>query len=88
MALAQDKVHSALSLIETAGLPHPQGSLLKSFVQDAVNPEVAALYVHEGLITRGGAETLVSDWTYIVDSSKIHFSPCCLCHVANCLTID
>ena len=67
---AQEVVHSVLSLIDTAGLPHPSGPLLASFVKDAVDPVMAARYV-QSEITASGAPTLVSDWTYVVESSKL-----------------
>ncbi|KAL2173890.1 uncharacterized protein P884DRAFT_316935 [Thermothelomyces heterothallicus CBS 202.75] len=60
-------VHSALSLIESAGLPHPLDSLLSCFVKDAVDPLVAARYVHCGTAA-DGAPALVADWTYIIES--------------------
>ncbi|KAL2020647.1 hypothetical protein VTK56DRAFT_8137 [Thermocarpiscus australiensis] len=61
------EVHSALSLIENAGLPHPLDSLLSCFVNDAVDPLLAARYVHRGTAA-DSAQALVADWTCIIES--------------------
>jgi hypothetical protein len=69
MAAPPDEIRNALSLIESARLPHPSGLLLASFVQEALNPLVAARYVQKR-IQGGEIRSLVSDWIYIVESSE------------------
>jgi hypothetical protein len=65
-----DEVQTTLSLIEGAGLPYPSAPLLASFVAEAVSPPLAALYMKRRLLL-GDGPSLVADWTYIVESSKI-----------------
>jgi hypothetical protein len=69
MESSRDTVDKALSLIEAANLPHPSGSLLSSFVTDALNPTLAARYVTEKL-SNGDALSAVQDWAYIIHSSE------------------
>lgn len=64
-----DDVKATLSLIEEAGLQHPFGPLLASFVTDALTPSAAARYVKGKLLRREGL-SLVENWSYIVNSSK------------------
>ncbi|KAH8697254.1 hypothetical protein BGW36DRAFT_378322 [Talaromyces proteolyticus] len=59
-------VEEALSLIESVGLPHPQGPLLASFVTEAVSPSQAARYVSDRLFA-GESSSIVSDWTYLIE---------------------
>lgn len=72
MGTTGDEVQNTLSLIESAGLPYPSGPLLKSFVTEALNPVVAARFVHERLLL-GEGSLLARDWSYIVESCK--FTP-------------
>lgn len=67
-----DEVHGALAAIEAAGLPHPSGPLLRSFVNSALHPQLAARYARRA-IDAGEGSSLVSDWTYIVESSESQF---------------
>ena len=69
MAATNNEPQSVFSLIEKAALAHPAGSLLESFVTDALNPVLAARYVKERLLI-GEASSLVADWSYIVESSE------------------
>lgn len=70
MATPIEEVRAAHSLIEAAGLPYPSQMLLTSFVNKARHPDVAARYVQRAIIA-GGAESLVMDWTYIIESSEL-----------------
>ena len=67
MAFTHEDVQGTLSLIETMRLPHPSGRLLSSFVTEAVDPALAACYVRDRL-SAGDAYSMVSDWTYIIES--------------------
>ncbi|KAI4865650.1 hypothetical protein F4820DRAFT_447857 [Hypoxylon rubiginosum] len=69
MSTINDEVKNALSLIESTNLPHPLGSLLESFVDEALNPVLAARYVKRRLLL-GEASSLVADWCYIIESIK------------------
>ncbi|KAJ4391476.1 hypothetical protein N0V93_005093 [Gnomoniopsis smithogilvyi] len=68
------EVPQVLSIIETAGLPHPSGELLSSFVTEALNPSSTARFVLETCRAGGSHDkrallsSLVDDWTYIVES--------------------
>lgn len=64
-----DEVQNALSLVDGAGLPYPSGPLLESFITEALNPVLAARYV-KGRLASGEGSSLVSDWSYIIESSK------------------
>jgi hypothetical protein len=73
-------VKKALSLIESARLPHPSGPILSSFIIEALNPRSAAQYVlhtcrpdHNQRIC---LLQIVSDWTYLVESSMCPISTC------------
>ncbi|KAL2136861.1 hypothetical protein VTI74DRAFT_587 [Chaetomium olivicolor] len=61
------EVLDALALVDAAGLPHPSGPLLKSFISSALHPTLAARYTRKA-IDSGEGSSLVSDWTYIVES--------------------
>ncbi|KAK3942859.1 kinase-like domain-containing protein [Diplogelasinospora grovesii] len=65
--LAQEEIIRALSRIESSELPYPSDELLKAFVTEAVQPALAARYVIDRLST-SDAQSLVSDWVYIVES--------------------
>lgn len=73
-----DDVKVALSLIESAKLPHPSGPLLSSFIIEALNPRFAAQYVLQTCRPGHSQQTcllqIVSDWSYLVESSM---SPAC-----------
>lgn len=71
MSTINDEVKNALSLIESTNLPHPLGSLLESFVDEALNPVLAARYVKRRLLL-GEASSLVADWCYIIESSDFN----------------
>ncbi|KAK0704498.1 hypothetical protein B0H67DRAFT_648928 [Lasiosphaeris hirsuta] len=62
-----DEVQNALSLIDGAGLPYPSGPFLESFITEALNPVLAARYM-KGRLAAGEGSSLVSDWSYIIDS--------------------
>lgn len=68
MALSNN-VRDVLALIEHMRLPHPGEPLLSSFVRDAVDPELAASYVC-GKVLERNEQSLVPDWTYIVQSRQ------------------
>ena len=70
----RQQVDKTLSLIAALDLPHPSGALLKSFVTEALHPVVAARYV-EHRLSAGDAQSLVSNWIYIVESSKLFARP-------------
>jgi hypothetical protein len=72
MATTQDEVNHALRLVDESALPHPWGPLLSSFITEALNPAVAARYVVDKL-TEGYGSGLVSDWSYIIESSVFIF---------------
>ncbi len=65
----REQVDRTLSLIAALDLPHPSGTLLESFVTEALHPVAAARYVMDRLST-GDARSLVLDWIYIVESGK------------------
>ena len=58
-------------LIRGAKLPHPADLLLESFVKEALSRVSAARYVKDRLL-RGEGPSLVSDWSYIVESGNAH----------------
>lgn len=66
MALSNN-VRDVLALIEDMRLPHPGEPLLASFIKDAVDPDLAANYVW-GKVLERNEQSLVPDWTYIVQS--------------------
>jgi hypothetical protein len=68
-----DEVQNALSLIEDAGLPHPSGPLLASFITEALSPPLAARYVKRRSM-QGQGPSLVANWSYIIESSKLIFA--------------
>jgi len=70
MATPEDEVREARSLIETAGLPYPSDLLLLNFVNGAHHRHLAARYVQRAFAA-GEVELLVTNWTYIVDSSEV-----------------
>ncbi|KAI5854495.1 hypothetical protein GGS23DRAFT_590615 [Durotheca rogersii] len=76
---SQGGVQEALVLIENAGLSHPSGPLLSSFVTEALSPRLAAQHVLWTCQTSPDREadllSLVSDWAYIVESFSLHGSP-------------
>jgi hypothetical protein len=84
MPLAQDEVDVALQRIKSAGFPCPSEPLLSSFVNNALNPQLAARYVNKAL-AGSEAELLVSDWTYIIIPT-----PLCpkACRTLNFLTVQ
>lgn len=61
-------VDETLSLLESVELPYPGGTLLASFVTEALNPVHAAHYLNERLST-DDATSIVADWTYIIQCS-------------------
>ncbi|KAK6865799.1 hypothetical protein PG995_002327 [Apiospora arundinis] len=69
---SQGAVQEALAFIEDARLPHPSGPLLSSFVTEALNPTLAAGHVirtcHAAGDQYASLLSLVSDWTYVVES--------------------
>ncbi|RDL39402.1 uncharacterized protein BP5553_03742 [Venustampulla echinocandica] len=72
-------VKEALLLIENAGLPHPSGPLLSSFVVEALSPPLAAQYLlpacQSGYNQQADLLQIVSDWSYIVESISTHGCP-------------
>lgn len=77
--LKDSDVREALSLAENANLAHPASALLSCFILDALNPQLAAKHVLEGCRRSQDLEavllSLVSDWSYIVESSMIETTP-------------
>jgi hypothetical protein len=69
MAAAHEEVHAALEAISAARLPHPSGPLLESFVNNALQPQLAARYARRA-IDSGDGSLLASDWTYIVECGE------------------
>lgn len=67
-------IDDTLWQVEGLPLPHPAGALLRSFIVEAVNSQVAATYVLSRISSTEEAHRLVSDWLYIVESSKLHAS--------------
>lgn len=65
-----DPVRDALDRIEALNLPHPTGPLLSAFVTQALNPLAAADYVEKRLDATD-ADTIINDWTFIVESGKL-----------------
>lgn len=65
-------MRDVLALIGNASLSHPLGPLLTCFVTEALNPTLAAEHVRETCHASGvpiaNLLSLVSDWTYIVES--------------------
>ncbi|TVY35184.1 hypothetical protein LOCC1_G008040 [Lachnellula occidentalis] len=68
-----DDVKEALSLIESARLPHPSGLLLSSFVTESLNPRLAAQYVLKACRSGRSQQTellsIVSDWSYLIEAT-------------------
>lgn len=75
-----DEVKEALLLIERARLPHPSGPLLSPFVVEALNPQLAAEYIlricRHSHDQQADLRSLVSDWSYVVESSTVRLPPC------------
>ncbi|KAF5556464.1 kinase [Fusarium phyllophilum] len=69
---ADPKCEEAFSVIESEDLPHPLGKLLSSFITNALNPAIAATHVlnhcRSGQQRKADLHTLISDWTFIVES--------------------
>lgn len=70
-----ERVREALSLIDDANLPHPRGPLLCAFVEEALDPGLAATYIEQNC-ERGDklqtqAALLASDWQYIVECGML-----------------
>ena len=67
-------IQETLSLIEQARLPHPSGPLLAAFVTEALQPLTAANFVklrcRDAADERAALQSLVSDWTYIVEACE------------------
>jgi hypothetical protein len=78
--LSEETVDKALYLIrDEPYLPHPLGKLLSSFITQALHPPVAAAHVlsycHPGQHREAELRALVSDWTFIIESSESAWSP-------------
>lgn len=69
MGSIRDEVDDVLSLREGIDLSHPSRPLQASFVTEALHPVLAARDIKDRLNT-GEEPSIVSDWTYIVESSK------------------
>lgn len=65
-----DPVKLALDRIEALDLPHPTGPLLSAFVTQALNPLVAADYMEKRLDATD-VDTIIADWTFVVESGKL-----------------
>ncbi|KAH7309860.1 hypothetical protein B0I35DRAFT_359428 [Stachybotrys elegans] len=59
------EVEAALSLIDSQELPYPSDEILRSFVQQALHPILAARYISDRL-QRDLASAVVSDWSFII----------------------
>ncbi|KAM3472486.1 hypothetical protein MY8738_008857 [Beauveria namnaoensis] len=57
-----------LSLVEALELPHPAAALLRAFILDALDCDLAADYVQSRIGSIEEARRLVSDWVYIVQA--------------------
>lgn len=62
------EVREALKLIDNLRLPHLDSRLLSSYINEALDPDLAASYVTENLRV-GDAHSLLANWTYIVEAS-------------------
>ncbi|KAI0424604.1 hypothetical protein F5Y09DRAFT_134498 [Xylaria sp. FL1042] len=72
--LQDERVVHAVSIINSIGLRYPSDYLLRSFIHGALNPVSAACYVTDRL-TGGDAQSLLSDWIYVVESIAQNGSP-------------
>ncbi|KAK8144536.1 hypothetical protein G3M48_005653 [Beauveria asiatica] len=61
-------IDGTLSLVEALELPHPAAALLRAFILDALDCDVAADHVRSRIGSREEAHRLVSDWIYIVQA--------------------
>ncbi|KAH7171418.1 hypothetical protein EDB81DRAFT_638357 [Dactylonectria macrodidyma] len=78
--VSDNTVQEALALIQNErALPHPSGPLLECFISEALQPQLAAAYVLHVCRSSGDQKaelfTLVSDWTYIVESITEYGNP-------------
>lgn len=76
---ADPKCQEAFSIIENENLPHPLGKLLASFIANALYTALATAHVLNhcppGQRRKTDLHVLISDWTFIVESSKSAWSP-------------
>ncbi|KAM3539480.1 hypothetical protein BM221_000368 [Beauveria bassiana] len=61
-------IQGTLSLVEALELPHPAAALLRAFILDALDCDLAADYVRSRIGSREEAHRLVSDWIFIVQA--------------------
>ncbi|OAA33975.1 Protein kinase-like domain protein [Cordyceps fumosorosea ARSEF 2679] len=61
-------VDGTVSLVEALELPHPATALLRAFILDAVDWDLAAEHVRSRIGSREEAHRLVSDWIYVVEA--------------------
>ncbi|KAJ6780380.1 hypothetical protein PWT90_03524 [Aphanocladium album] len=76
MESSMSLMDDTLSKVELLPLPHPVGALLRSFILEALDAEVAAEYVQLRISSIEEAHCLVSDWIFVIESiSRNGISP-------------
>ncbi|KAJ3526572.1 hypothetical protein NM208_g11124 [Fusarium decemcellulare] len=68
-------VHKVLDVVDRVRLAHPASALLRAYILEAVQPQTAAVYVQRRLSADGHADSLVSDWIYVIDSVTSGMQP-------------
>ncbi|CVK97632.1 uncharacterized protein FMAN_11629 [Fusarium mangiferae] len=68
MSPSSPDVHKAPDLVDHISLEHPAPALLRAYILEAVQPQVAANYVQHRLSADEHASSLVADWIYVIDS--------------------
>ncbi|KAI3325312.1 kinase-like domain-containing protein [Xylariaceae sp. AK1471] len=72
--LRDERVRQTLSIINNLDLTHPSGPLLSAFMLEALDPVLASSYVNDRL-SGGDAQSLISDWVYIIECITRSGSP-------------
>ncbi|KAI1121435.1 hypothetical protein F5Y10DRAFT_272103 [Nemania abortiva] len=72
--LSDGRVAHALSIVDSIELPYPASYLLAAFIHGSFDPVSAACYVSDRLSV-GSAQSLVSDWVYILECITRNGSP-------------
>ncbi|KAI1269329.1 hypothetical protein F5Y18DRAFT_95711 [Xylariaceae sp. FL1019] len=69
------EIVNALSALDEIALPHPSGTLLTAFIEEALDPLRAAIYVSPRITTLEDAQSLLSDWIYIIQCITDNSTP-------------